>query len=447
MDAPLDANFLHIDPAVATQIESGGTPITSPISITDDFYGQTRNATTPDVGGDEFSGIGIDLSPPNINYALLGNGIVAATRSFTNVTVTDGTGVNIAPGTRPRVYYKKAADGDNNYNGTNDSTTTGWKFVEASGGGGSPFSFVIDYSLLSGGSVSVSDTIQYFVVAQDTVTPTPNVRNNSGTLAATPTSVTITAAAFPITGTINSYNIVGTLSGLKTVGGGGTPDYATLTNAGGPVCRHQRESTKRESDVTILGDLTEDGTNALNQWAEDGVGGYTVTIVSDGALRTISGAVANGMIRLNGADRVTFDGRVGGVGQFLLFRNTNTSNPTFTFLNDATNNTIESCLVEGANTSTTSGTILFSTSTGTLGNSGNTIHLCDIRDRSDAAGVPANGVYSSGSAGAPNGTNTVSGCNVFNWTNAGVLVQPRARAMAGQLIRATSIKPRLALPP
>jgi len=188
-------------------------------------------------------------------------------------------------------------------------------------------------------------------------------------------------------------------------------------------------------------DLTESGTNALNQTAEEGVGGYTITISSNSAtLRTISGAVANGMIRLNGADRVAFDGRVGGVGQFLLFRNTNISNPTFTFLNDSTNNTIESCLVEGANTTVTSGTIVFSTTTGTLGNSGNTIHNCDIRDRSDAAGVPANAVYSSGSAGAPNGTNTISACNVFNWTNGGVLVTAAGAGNGWTVNRATSTR-------
>ena len=42
--------FLHIDPAVATQVESGGQPIAG---VTDDYDGDTRNATTPDIGADE----------------------------------------------------------------------------------------------------------------------------------------------------------------------------------------------------------------------------------------------------------------------------------------------------------------------------------------------------------------------------------------------------------
>jgi hypothetical protein len=405
-----NANFLHINTTIATQLESGGIPVSG---IADDFDGNARNGSTPDVGADEFAGTPLDLTAPAISYATLGNDIVAGTRSFNNVTVTDASGVNIAAGTRPRVYYKKSTDANDN---------TGWKFVEASGGGGSPFSFTIDYSLLNGGSVSVGDTIQYFVVAQD-LASTPNVGINSGTFAAQPSSVALTAAAFPIGGSINSYNVVATISGTKTVGGGGTPDYATLTGAGGAFADINAKVVSGNITINVAGDLIEDGTNALNQLAETGVGNYTVTIQSDSAtIRTISGAVANSMIRLNGADRVTFDGRIGGVGQFLRFRNTNTSNSTFAFLNDATNNTIESCIIEGANTSTSSGTILFSTSTGTLGNSSNTIHLCEIRDRSDAAGVPANAVFSSGSAGAPNGSNTVSGCNIHDWTNAGVLV-------------------------
>ena len=47
------SNFLHINPAIATSIESGGIPVAG---ITDDYDSQSRNATTPDIGADEFSG-------------------------------------------------------------------------------------------------------------------------------------------------------------------------------------------------------------------------------------------------------------------------------------------------------------------------------------------------------------------------------------------------------
>ncbi|MEK7414905.1 MAG: hypothetical protein AAB263_16445, partial [Planctomycetota bacterium] len=40
---------LHINPAIGTPVESGATPV----SITVDYDGNTRNATTPDIGADE----------------------------------------------------------------------------------------------------------------------------------------------------------------------------------------------------------------------------------------------------------------------------------------------------------------------------------------------------------------------------------------------------------
>ena len=49
-----DPNFLHINPAIPTGVESGGTPIGG---ITDDYDGDTRNALTPDIGADEFNGV------------------------------------------------------------------------------------------------------------------------------------------------------------------------------------------------------------------------------------------------------------------------------------------------------------------------------------------------------------------------------------------------------
>ncbi len=56
------SNFLHIDPSVATLTESGGTPVAS---ITDDFDGNTRNVSTPDIGADEFNGLAGCTTPPD----------------------------------------------------------------------------------------------------------------------------------------------------------------------------------------------------------------------------------------------------------------------------------------------------------------------------------------------------------------------------------------------
>jgi len=68
----------------------------------------------------------------------------------------------------------------------------------------SPFSFTINYSRSNGDVVFPKDTIQYFVVSQDSSTPA-NIGTNSGTYAVKPSSVNLTSAAFPIGGNINSY--------------------------------------------------------------------------------------------------------------------------------------------------------------------------------------------------------------------------------------------------
>ncbi len=355
-----DPTFLHIDPTIATQVESGAVNVSG---ITDDFDGDIRQGnagyagtgSAPDVGADEFNGIGLDLSAPAISYQALTNGGVEAVRVLSNVVVTDATGVNITSGTRPRVYYKKSTD-------ANDAT--GWKFVEANGSGASPFAFTIDYSLLAAGSVSIGDVIQYFVVAQDTAT-TPNVGINSGTFAAPPASVALTSAAFPIGGTINSYTIVPTFTGSKTICPTGC-DYASLTNTGGFFEAVNSAVLGGNVVASITGDLTaESGSVGLNQWGEIGAGNYTLTIVPSGGPHTVTAtSTATTLIRLNGADRVTIDGSVDGLGtdRSLTLNNPNstTNGVGVVFLGSqgigagATNDTIKNCVIKGGTIGTTS---------------------------------------------------------------------------------------------
>jgi hypothetical protein len=54
----IESDTLHINSLIATNIESHGTPITG---ITTDFDGDTRNASTPDIGADEFNGIAVGV--------------------------------------------------------------------------------------------------------------------------------------------------------------------------------------------------------------------------------------------------------------------------------------------------------------------------------------------------------------------------------------------------
>ncbi len=122
-------------------------------------------------------------------------------------------------------------------------------------------------------------------------------------------------------------------------------------------------------------------------------------------------------VDLNGAQFVTFDGRPGGTGMAkeLTITNTSSSGAAVRFINEATSNTLKFVTLRSVNTSATSGTVLFSTTTGTNGNDNNTIDTCDVRD---GASTPTNGIYSLGTTTASaqnNSGNTVSNSNIFNF--------------------------------
>jgi parallel beta-helix repeat protein len=411
------ANFLHINPAIATQIESGGTPISN---VTDDFDGDARNAATPDIGADEFTGIPFDLTGPGISYAPLGNTACLTNITRSAVAIVDGSGVNTTAGTRPRMYFKKLTQA-NTFN-DNTNATDGWKYVEANGTGGSPFSFTINYTLLFGGSgVAVGDTIQYFVVAQD-LAATPNLSINNGAFAAAPSSVNLTAAAFPIGGAINRYAIVNSLSGTVTIGAAGT--YPTLTGTGGLFEAINSSSLSANLTADIIdASITEPGTVALNAISYTGcisLQSFSLTIKpASGVTSVLTGSVGTGaLIKLNGADNVTIYGsNSGGSSRDLTIRNTTatTSGNAVIWLaapgidNGATNNRISSCIIEGNSAATTfmglfigGNTSIGLTSAGLAVNSNNTI-VNNLFRRTQY------GIYLYGSSTAtPDATNTIA---------------------------------------
>jgi hypothetical protein len=348
---------LHIRSDIATQVEGGAAPVTSPVVINSDFDGNTRNATSPDIGADEFNGIGIDITPPSIVYSPLSNTSVTTDRELTNVDINDPSGVNITPGLSPRIYFKRGTDANTFIDNT--SLTNGWKYTEASPSGLLTFNFTINYSLLYDGTgAAPGSVIQYFVVAQDLAGP--NVGIFAGSFASTPASVNLTAAAFPISGNINDYTIIPSLSGVVTVGISGR--YPTLTGIGGLFEDINTKVVSGNVYAEIISDITETGIHAVNEWIEDGTGNYTLTIRPSAAvMRTISGNSTGGLIRFNGADRVIFDGRFGGSGKYLTIENTSTATNTAAIHlislgggAGSTNNIIRNCIIKAGDNSVAS---------------------------------------------------------------------------------------------
>lgn len=408
---------LHLQNSIATQCEGGGIAISS---ITNDFDLNARNAPTPDVGADEISGITVDIASPDIQYVPLTNAGVAANRNVPNfATITDPSGINTTAGTKPRLYYKKTTNA-NTFIG-NTSADDCWKFVEATNSS-TPYSFNINYALLLGGSVSAGDVIQYFVTAQD-LNSTPNIGLNNGGFTSQPASVNLSAANFPLNNTINQYTIVANVySG--TINVGPTELVTSLTNPSGMFDLINNGALSGNLTLNITGDLTaETGAIALNQWAEDGVGNYTLTMVPSAAVtRSIVGSsAANALVRFNGADRVNIDGRFANAGTFLLFRNTSNSAPSIGYLNDAQNHILQYSIIESGNTAVSTalgGAVLIGTTTGLNGNDNITIANNEIRDRSDVLGTPAIGINCVGTNAALtqfNNNNVIKNNNIHDW--------------------------------
>lgn len=399
---------LHILSNSNSIVESRGNAAFGPAV---DIDGQVKN-TPSDIGADE----GI-FGSVIISYSRLDATPSLANRTFSNVSVTSFNGVDVAPGTKPRVYFKKKTD-------SNDAT--GWKYVESTSSA-SPFSFTIDYSLLNAGMVSPLDTIQYFVVAQD-LAMTPSVAIEDGFTNSVPATVNLGASAFPITGNINSYAIRQTISGTKTICASGC-DYTSLTNNGGAFNNINNLVVNGNLVLEIRDNLTlETGTHPLNAYTP----GYAITIRPAGGMtRVVSGNIAAGkpLIDFNGADSVLVDGRNTG-GDSLFIANTSTSSTsgtsTIQFRNDARSCTIRNCVISGSSTSASSGTVFISATAILTGN--DNIKL--IKNTIGAAGgnTPTNGIYSIGFSSSIENNNIVIDSNdikdyfIASGSCAGILV-------------------------
>ncbi|MEI6061758.1 MAG: hypothetical protein WCR72_13710, partial [Bacteroidota bacterium] len=390
-----------------TPVEGAGKALAN---VTDDFDGTARSGLTPsDVGADAGSfTLSADVFGPNISYVAMGNG-TTANRVLTNwATITDNVGVSTGA-SLPRIYYKKLSEAYA-FAG-NTSANNGWKYVVASNST-SPFSFTIDYSLLTAAPVA-ADIIQYFVVAQDGANNLSSSVLMAGSSANPPVQ---NINANPALANLQQYTIV-TASVPTTINVPGT--YATLTGAGGAFDMINQGVLVGNTTINIAADLVEPGTIALNSWAEDVPGAnYTLTIKPDAStLRTISGtAVANltAMIRTNGASRLTIDGQS---GKYLTFRNTLASaantGPTIQFNGGSQNIFLKNCNIENNGTTTTYGAVnIGSTGTNIVEISGNDIHDAVA----GTVGLVATGIYN----GSFTNSIKVLNNNIYNFINYGL---------------------------
>lgn len=394
------ATDLHLNMGLTpTVLESGGTNIAT---YTTDIDAQNRPGPTGsvnggafayDLGADEFDGVYLDITAPTITYTALSFICNTSDRTLTT-NISDFSGVPTTGTLRPRIYFRKNASAWVSAPGTlitGTATNGTWDFVISS---------------TAMGGLAFGDVVSYYVIAQDIITPTPNIRSNPSTgLVASDVNTVTTAPTSP-----NSYAVSATMSGTYTVGAAGTfPTLSAAVNTynnsclSGAVIFSLIDNTypSETYPITIAANANASATN-------------TLTIKpATGANPVFSGSSATAIIVLNGADYVTIDGTNGTTANSscprvtasrnLTIENTNTSTAsavvalTTTSGGDgATNNRIMNTLISGNGSLTTGVAVNLSgptigSGTGANGNNNNQI----INNKIIKAQV---GIFSAGSS-------------------------------------------------
>ncbi|MEO6390514.1 MAG: hypothetical protein ABIP75_01600, partial [Pyrinomonadaceae bacterium] len=345
----VSATDLHLA-AGTNDAESSASYFNGAITwVTTDIDAGTRDANFPDIGADEGAfTAAADTNFPDIFFTAATNSTNTVSRTLT-AKIVDPSGVPTAGAGLPVAYYRKGAVG---------------AFTAATGvsTGSGNYDFTFSYASLGG--VVANDVIQYYFVAQDNV---GNVGSNPIAGAAAFTTSPPAAGTAPTTPF--SYLIAAPITGSLNVGTAET--ITSLTNAGGLFAQINAGALTGNLVVNLTSDLTvETGANVLNSPLEEPAGSnYTITIKPSGAARVISGTgpAAGALIKLNGADRVTFDGSTsGGTDQSLTI--TNNANLTSTAAiwiasvgttNGAQNNTIKNCVINAGADQSTAGLFTF----------------------------------------------------------------------------------------
>ena len=398
-----NAEFLHISIATPTQIESGGIPVAG---ITDDYDGDVRNGSNPDIGADEGTFLLVDINPPLITYTPLQNSCSAVDVTLI-VTISDPSGVPTTGTGLPVLYWSLNSI-------TGPFTASQGTFI-----GSSQYQFS-----LGAGSV-VGDVVYYYIVAQDMLT-VPNIgafpSAGAGGFTSNPP-----AAATPPT-TPSSYTVIPTLAGTYTVGTLGT--YSTISAAvtafnnscvSGHVVFSLIDASYSEAAAVVVN----------SNPASSAVNTLTIKPTMPNTTISVAGGSTSAIFVMNGADYVIIDGSLSGTVNFccpittasrdLTISNSSTTTSsaviwlqTATGPNPATNITIKNCNLTGSGVTQTlfgvgSGSTTISTSSLGTNNNNNSFVNNSI------SGVQY-GIYSQGASAANKNSGTEVSQNLINTT-------------------------------
>ena len=205
-----------------TQAESGGSRIDTPFIVEKDILGNQRSLRYPDLGAYEGNYSLLDIIKPTISYLPIFGASLFTSPTIIKANIVDRFGINSSLPTRARLYFKKKTDA-NTYI-SNSPLVGGWKYIFTNDSVNT-FNFQINFSLLNS-VVSIGDTIEYFIVAQDS---NNNIGPENIGFNVWPISTNLGNTAFPISGNLRYFPILDTLNGIYTVGTGG--NFNSLTQA------------------------------------------------------------------------------------------------------------------------------------------------------------------------------------------------------------------------
>ncbi|HET9571400.1 MAG TPA: hypothetical protein VFP20_08355 [Bacteroidales bacterium] len=175
--------------------------------------------------------------------------------------------------------------------------------------------------------------------------------------------------------------------------------------------------------IQILASTNETASAVLNPSGSGSSSFTSLLIYPANPNLTVSGNINDALLKLNGADGVTINGSLLQTNAFptLTFVNTNTgsSASTILFIQDACNNTVKYCTLQGNGAAATTGVVVFSTSSAAgSGNDDNIIEYCKISGVGNTSATrPFNAVYSSGTLNRENSKITIRNNDVYNFFN------------------------------
>lgn len=279
-------NFLKLNPFFYTQAESGAVPVPG---IFEDYAGNLRNTSTPDIGAWEGAFLQADSVAPAINSISINNSCNLSSVTIT-ANICDGTGV--ATGSlSPRCYFSVNSSPYISTQGTLVSGTINngnWQFV-------------LSYT------ANPNNTLSYFIVAQDI--------SSQGWVSTQPfAGAACVSVNSVVTNPLPTFTttLKGILSGTYTVGAAG--NFSTLTQAvnaynthclGGPVTfilTDPNYSSQETFPITFSLNPDASGTNSLLIIP---VAGNSPTITNN--------VISSSVIRFAKAKYICLDGLNGGV--------------------------------------------------------------------------------------------------------------------------------------